>query len=412
MKVLVIGSGGREHAIVRTLAEEGCEVLSAPGNPGIARLARCLPLAVSDIPDIVSTSAREAVDLVVVGPEAPLAAGLADALMAAGIPCFGPDAEGARIESSKWFAKKVMMAAGVATAEGEFFTSPERVLDYTGPSVDQFVFKADGLAAGKGVFLPRDEAEAEAALQEIFSPGIGSPGVVVERRLLGREASVMAICSGTRAVVLPPGRDHKRAFDGDAGPNTGGMGAVSPPQDLGRDFPEQVCREVIEPVLSELARRGVDYRGVLYAGMMITADGPFVLEFNCRFGDPETQAILPRLSGGLSDALLAAARGLDLPGSFGISAGAGACVVLASGGYPGGFNRGYPIDGLDEVEDAVVFHAGTAVRAGRVVTDGGRVLGITGLGDDLPEALRKAYAAASVIRFQDCYYRKDIGRIR
>ncbi len=235
---------------------------------------------------------------------------------------------------------------------------------------------------------------------------------MVERRLLGREASVMAICSGTRAVVLPPGRDHKRAFDGDAGPNTGGMGAVSPPQDLGRDFPEQVCREVIEPVLSELARRGVDYRGVLYAGMMITADGPFVLEFNCRFGDPETQAILPRLSGGLSDALLAAARGLDLPGSFGISAGAGACVVLASGGYPGGFNRGYPIDGLDEVEDAVVFHAGTAVRAGRVVTDGGRVLGITGLGDDLPEALRKAYAAASVIRFQDCYYRKDIGRIR
>jgi phosphoribosylamine--glycine ligase len=410
MKVLVVGSGGREHALAWALVREGCKVLAAPGNPGIASMARCFPVQALDIPGMTNLALSERVDLVVVGPEAPLAAGLADSMKASGVSCFGPGRRGARIESSKWFAKEVMLSAGVPTAEGRYFTSREEVFEFTGDSMSEWVLKADGLAAGKGVFLPADTTEASQALGEIFSSGRDSPGVVVERRLSGREASVMAICNGRDAVVLPPSRDHKRAYDGDQGPNTGGMGAVCPPTDLRRSFADSVRVKIIEPILAELASRGIDYRGVLYAGMIVTADGPFVLEFNCRFGDPETQSVLPRISSGLSDALMAAAAGGDLPGSFSHTAGASACVVLASGGYPGDYSKGHPISGLESVGDAIAFHAGTAIRNGKLVTDGGRVLGITALGDEMHSAISSAYAAASSISFEGCFYRKDIGR--
>ena len=410
MKVLVVGSGGREHALAWALAREGCMVIAAPGNPGIAGVARCLPVQALDVRAITSLALSERVDLVVIGPEAPLAAGLADSLRASHVRCFGPGREGARIESSKWFAKEVMLAARVPTAEGRFFTSREEALDFARDRSGDWVFKADGLAAGKGVFLPADMTEASRALDEIFSAGISSPGVVVERRLSGREASVMALCSGGQAVVLPPSRDHKRAFDGDRGPNTGGMGAVSPPTDLPRSFADRVRARIIEPILAELASRGVDYRGVLYAGLMITPEGPFVLEFNCRFGDPETQSVLPRIEGGLSEALFAAASGDDIPGSFSLCSGASACVVLASEGYPGSYSKGHPILGLESIGDAIAFHAGTALRNGRLVTDGGRVLGIAAVGEEMHEAISRAYAGASSVSFEGCFYRKDIGR--
>jgi phosphoribosylamine--glycine ligase len=410
VKVLVVGSGGREHALSWALVREGCKVIAAPGNPGIASIARCFPVQALDVRRIATLALSERVDLVVVGPEAPLAAGLADSLRASGVACFGPGREGARIESSKWFAKEIMLAAGVPTAEGRYFTSSEEVLDFTGGDLGDWVLKADGLAGGKGVFLPADTTEASQALGEIFSSGPGASGVVVERRLSGREASVMAVCSGKDAVILPPSRDHKRAFEGDAGPNTGGMGAVCPPSDLRRSFADTVRTRIIEPVLAQLASRGIDYRGVLYAGLMVTAEGPFVLEFNCRFGDPETQSVLPRLSGGLSDALSAAAAGSDIPGSFSLTPGASACVVLASEGYPGSYSKGHPITGLEGIGDAIAFHAGTAMRNGRLVTDGGRVLGITALGDDMHSAISRAYSAASSVNFTGCFYRKDIGR--
>lgn len=406
MRVLVVGSGGREHALAWALARSGHEVHSAPGNPGTGSLGERHDVRECDIEGMRTLARRLEARLVVPGPEAPLVAGLADALRSDGSRVFGPGADGARIEGSKSFAKEVMRAAGVRTAEGGLCTGAEEVRSAVGGAWREWVLKADGLAGGKGVFLPEDEAQGEEALAVM---GAGSR-VVVERRLTGPEVSVMALCGGGRASVLPPGRDHKRVGDGDRGPNTGGMGAVCPAPDLPEGFAEQVLDGTILPVLAELGRRGIDYRGLLYAGMILDPGGPSVLEFNCRFGDPETQATLPILSCDLGEVLLACAEGsTEDPGAAVKSA---ACVVMASAGYPGPCRRGLPIHDPGGHEDAVVFHAGTSVEEGRLVTSGGRVLGVTGWGSGLEEALGRAYRAVGRIGFEGAFWRGDIGRTK
>jgi phosphoribosylamine--glycine ligase len=402
VKIQVVGGGGREHALAWALHRNGeNEIIAVPGNPGTE------PFASNISGDPVSIAVREKVDLAVVGPEAPLVDGIAGRFAEEGIPCFGPSGECAMLEGSKWFAKEIMTAAGVPTAEGRVFSDPEEAIDHIGDSPEEIVIKADGLAAGKGVFLPSTVDESSSVLRELFR---GSPGatVVVERRLSGREVSVLAVCNGHDAVMLPPSRDHKRAYDGDRGPNTGGMGAVCPPPDIPPGFTEEVRKTVILPVLEELLRRGLEFRGVLYAGLMLTSRGPMVLEFNVRFGDPETQAVLPLVESSLANLFLAAARGEEMDPPR-VSNGASACVILASGGYPGNYSRGLEITGVQDA-DCLVFHAGTSVKDGSLVTSGGRVLGVTAVAPSLDEALSKAYGNAEKIGFQGKHMRTDIGR--
>jgi phosphoribosylamine---glycine ligase len=394
VSVLVVGSGGREHALVWALAREGVELHAAPGNPGIAALASCHPVRADDPASVVPLADELGVDLVVVGPEAPLVAGLADALRRRGIPVFGPSSAAARIEGSKSFAKEVMDAAGVPTA---------RMLSVARPPC---VVKADGLAAGKGVWVCRDQAELEAAL--LAAQALGQP-FHVEELLEGPELSLFAIAAGEEAAALPPARDYKRIGDGDTGPNTGGMGSFSPVAD-GPD-PEEIIETIHRPVLRELARRGMPFTGLLYAGLMLTADGVRVIEFNCRFGDPETQSVLPRLEGGLLDALAASAAG-ELGGlelrTNGLAA---VTVVLASRGYPERGDAGTPIEGIAdaEAEGAIVFHAGTAVQNACLVTNGGRVLDVIGTGATVADARAAAYAGVARIDFAGMQFRKDIG---
>lgn len=405
MKILVIGSGGREHALAWALYRDGANtILVNPGNPGTAEFAKNI------IGDSVEIAVKESVDLVVVGPEAPLVNGIAGHLAKKGIPCFGPSAECARLEGSKWFAKEIMASAGVPTANGQKFTDPLSAIDYMGQYPDKFVIKADGLAAGKGVYLPGTKKESDAIVGDLFKGSLGQAGasVVIEQRLEGREVSVLAVCNGTDAVILPPSRDHKRAYDGDMGPNTGGMGAVCPPQDVPYDFGEYVRERVILPVLKVMNEKGMEFRGVLYAGMMITEFGSFVLEFNVRFGDPETQAVLPMVKSDLAGLFLAAAKGEELP-PVELNDGASACVILASGGYPGSYTKGYEIAGSKDLE-SLIFHAGTAINHhNKLITAGGRVIGVTALGEDMDEALERAYRDADMIEFEGKHMRRDIG---
>ncbi len=445
-RVLVIGGGGREHALAWRLAgEPGLDgVWVAPGSDAIADVAgvRCRPEVAALDPGAIVGLAREVgIDLVVVGPEAPLAAGLADALAAAGVAVFGPTGAAARIETSKAFCREVAAAAGVRMAKGGAFAEfePARALAAElCATLGGVVVKADGLAAGKGVTVCEDLATAEDALEALFDTrleGSGAgraersargaaartaeiPKVVVEERLVGREASLIALCDGRRAVALPPARDHKRLLDDDLGPNTGGMGAYSPLPDLPDSAAEALLEAMHRPVLAELARRGTPFRGALYAGLMLTAGGPVLLEFNARFGDPETQAILPRLAVPMGSLLLAAAKGrLDVawpsagPTVLPSGSGAAVAIVLAAAGYPGAPRAGDPIDGLEAAEraGALVFHAGTARdRDGRYRTRGGRVLAVVGQGDDLPSARATAERAAGEISFAGLQRRHDI----
>jgi phosphoribosylamine--glycine ligase len=417
MRVLVVGSGGREHALAWKISRSPLVsgLWAAPGNPGIARLATLVALKADDVEGIARFARETGIDLVVVGPEGPLVNGLVDRVAKDGIPVFGPSAAAAEIEGSKAFAKDVMAAAGIPTAEYATFTEPGPALAWAKARGGRVVVKADGLAAGKGVVVCGELAEVEGALRAMLVERVhGGAGarVVIEERLEGPEASCIAFTDGERVRLLAAAQDHKRIFDGDRGPNTGGMGAFSPTTHVTPEVEAMVERDVLLPAVRELARRGRPFRGALYAGLMLTPRGPRVLEFNARLGDPETQPILHRLRSDVVPALLAPARG-DLSGvTLEFDPRAAVAVVLAAEGYPGPVTAGDPIEGLDGPfpEDVEVFHAGTAAGPdGRVVTAGGRVLAVSALGAGPEDAARRAYAAVAQVRFRGQQYRKDIG---
>jgi phosphoribosylamine--glycine ligase len=418
MRIAVVGGGGREHALLATLAQSPDveRLYAVPGNAGTAQVADNVPgVGLTDAAALAAFAERAGVDLTIIGPEQPLVAGVADEFLDRGLAVFGPTAAAARIEGSKAFAKEVMAAAGVPTARSEAFTDPARAvtaLDDFGPP---WVVKADGLAAGKGVTVTDDPAAATAAIQAALVGGVhGEAGarILLEEYLAGPEASLLAVTDGRTVVPLAPARDHKRVGDGDQGPNTGGMGAYSPLPDLTDEQVDELRRTVLEPTVAELLRRGVRYQGVLYAGLTLTADGPRVLEFNCRFGDPEAQAILPRMGSDLADLAWSTAEGTLASSKVAWDPRACVTVVLASGGYPGSYRKDLEIGGLQAAAarpGVQLFHAGTTLdAAGRVRTAGGRVLAVTALGDDLADARARAYAAAELVRFERMHYRRDI----
>jgi phosphoribosylamine---glycine ligase len=416
MRILVVGGGGREHALTWKLAQNPTvdKIFAAPGNAGIEDVAVCEALDVTKPPAVADFVEANGVDLTVVGPEAPLVAGLADELDERGLRVFGPSKAAARIEGSKAWAKEIMVKAGVPTARSETVSTLEEGLD----ALDRFdipvVVKADGLAAGKGVTVAETRAGAEQALREcLVDMAFGEAGatVVIEEFLQGEELSILCLTDGRSVLPLVPAQDFKRAHDGDRGPNTGGMGSYSPVPQAPADITARAVAEVFEPTVKALDAAGAHYVGCLYAGLMLTADGPKVLEFNCRFGDPETQAVVPRLRSDLAELLLACTETNLSYYEPQWTSDASVVVVLASGGYPGHYRTGFPIDGLDEVsrmEGVEVFHAGTARRKGRIVTSGGRVLAVSGLGSDIASARARAYEAVGKIQFEGMQYRTDI----
>jgi phosphoribosylamine--glycine ligase len=418
MRVLVVGSGGREHALCWAIA--GSPVLTrlwcAPGNPGIAQVAECVPIDALAIPELVAFAQAQGVDLVVPGPEAPLVAGIADAMAAAGIACCGPSAAAAQIEGSKTFTKEICDAAGIPTARWERFEDPALAREFVVRRGAPLVVKADGLAAGKGVVVATTEAEALAAIDSFMvSRSLGDAGaaVVIEECLLGEEISLFALCDGVTALPLGSAQDHKRLGEGDTGPNTGGMGAYAPAPAFPPALEQAAMDRVIHPALAELARRGTPFRGVLFAGLMLTEDGPKLIEFNARFGDPECQALLPRLQSDLLSALIAACDGELADFSLRWRDVASIAVVLAARGYPEAPQRGSEIGGLDRaaaVPDVLVFHAGTQTDAdGHLRAAGGRVLTVCATGADLAAARHSAYAAIGAIEWPEGFYRRDIG---
>jgi len=406
-----VGSGGREHALAWQLARDGgAELYAAPGNPGIASLAQCLPIEAAAISSLASAADQLHIDLTVVGPEAPLAAGLVDAFAARGLLAFGPTQRASQVEASKVFAKNLMRRAGIPTAPFAAFDDPADAAAFVRRRRRPVVVKADGLAAGKGVVVAHDTAEALTAIDALMVRRVyGDAGarVVIEEKLDGEEVSMLAFVHGAYVCPLLPARDFKRAADGDTGPNTGGMGAVAPTP-LPTDVMDQITAQILEPAAAAMAADGCPFVGVLYAGIMLTPTGPQVLEFNCRFGDPETQVILPLLDVPLADVLLDVVHGHQPVLRWADQS--AVCVVLASGGYPGQFRIGLPIRGLDDVpEDILVFHAGTGSLGADIVTAGGRVLNIVARGASIPQASDRVYGAIRGIQFEAMQYRGDVG---
>ena len=423
MRIIVVGNGGREHALAWkfTQSTRVDRVYCIPGNGGTATLPKCenIALNIEDFEGIGAFAKAQQVNIVVVGPEVPLALGITDVLTGQGITVFGPTQAGAQIEASKTWAKALMEAAGVPTAKAQAFTDENAAIAYIQAEGAPIVIKADGLAAGKGVTVAMTAEAAIAAVKDAFAGRFGEAGsrVLIEEYLTGQEVSVLALTDGITIRALVPAQDHKRIGEGDTGANTGGMGVYAPLPLVTNALMSRIQLEVLEPVMAELRSRQIDYRGVLYAGLMITEEGePKVIEFNCRFGDPETQAILPLLETPLETLVVACAeQKLKEVGPIAWKPGVSACVVMSAGGYPDSYKKGYPITGLEAVaqSDAVVFHAGTAFRDGQVVTDGGRVLAVNALGQTFDQAFAKAYEAIAKIQFQGCYYRHDIGyRVR
>ncbi|HEY7564578.1 MAG TPA: phosphoribosylamine--glycine ligase [Acidimicrobiia bacterium] len=417
MKVLLVGGGGREHALGWKLvrSERVSRLISLPGNPGLAQLGAVVddvdPMATVAVAEV---AVREGVDLVVVGPEAPLAAGLVDELVRSKIPTWGPNRAAARLESSKTFAKQVMDQAEVPTADWAGFTDPAPALSYLDALPGPYVVKADGLAAGKGVLVSTDRAEAKAWVMKCLEGGFGTAGttIVIEDHLAGPEVSVFAMCAGTDVIPLEPARDYKRLGDGDQGPNTGGMGAFSPVTDLPVDLVSDVVGTVFRPVLSHMAAQGSPYTGFLYAGLVLTGSGPKVLEFNCRLGDPETQVVLPRLETDLVDLIEAGLDGDLSSVAVGWSDRVTVNVVVAAAGYPDDPRRGDLIELPAVAENQILFHAGTSIMNGALVTAGGRVLNAVGLGPSLSDARESAYELADAIGFPGKQYRRDIAETR
>jgi phosphoribosylamine--glycine ligase len=418
MKILVIGSGGREHALVWKIAQSKLvdKIFCCPGNGGIADLAECIDIKTDDIPDLLDFARKEKIDLTVVGPEAPLAQGIVDEFKNHKLRIFGPTKSAAQLESSKVFAKELMAKYKVPTADFKIFDNAEEVKRYIEERGAPCVVKADGLAQGKGVVVAKTIDEAKETIISMMEKKIfadAADRVIIEDCLEGQEASIIVITDSKEVIPLASSQDHKRVFDGDSGPNTGGMGAYSPAPVVTKGLFKEILDKVIYRTIDGLVREGIDYKGVLYAGIMITKNGPKVLEFNVRFGDPENQAIMPRLKSDLVEVMLAASDGgLSRFKGLNWDKRACVCVVCASKGYPGEYEKGKEISGLDEVNkmrDSIVFHAGTKRQGDKIVTNGGRVLGITGLGNTIKEAIDRTYQAIKKIHFEGMHYRKDIG---
>ena len=416
MKILVVGSGGREHAIIKKLLESKRvdEIVCAPGNGGIAEIAKCINVSATDIDAMVKTALEEHIDFAVVAPDDPLAMGMVDAMEAAGIPAFGPCAAAARIEASKVFAKELMKKANIPTAASEIFTDPDEAKAYIEKTGTPVVIKAYGLAKGKGVIIANTQEEAYSAVDMMMQDKVfGSAGaqILVEEFLEGVEASIMCFCDGEHIAPMISSRDHKRLLDGDGGKNTGGMGAFAPTPNYTSDIAETVERDILRPAVKAMKEMGCPFKGVLYAGLMLTEKGAYVLEFNSRFGDPETQVVLPMLRGDLLEIMMACREGsLD---KCDISWDKGGCcvVVMVSGGYPDKYASGYEISGICDAQsdNTWVIHAGTKRDGDRILTAGGRVLGICAKSDSLAEAVKLAYEKAEKVSFKDAFYRRDIG---
>lgn len=415
MKVLVVGSGGREHAIVWAVSRHGHQVWCAPGNAGIARRAECVNIEPLNIPALVGFARKHRIDLTIVGPEAPLVAGLADEMERQGLVVFGPRSAGAQLEGDKSFAKRLMLRHRIPTARFEVFEDFEQARRFVAGQRLPVVIKASGLAGGKGVEVVGSQEQAERVLYGLMVEGrLGVAGtrVVIEECLEGEEVSIIGLTDGRKVRYLVPSQDHKRLLDNDEGPNTGGMGAYAPVPAATEEVLSQVRERIFEPLLRGLAQEGIDYRGAIYAGLMLTSEGPKVLEFNCRLGDPEAQVILPLFDGDFAEVCRQCAEGnlSEQDHDFSSAERWALCVVLASPGYPGSYETGLPIAGeVEDGENLLIFHAGTRLENGRLVTSGGRVLGVTGLGRSLAEARQRAYYGVGRIHFPGMHYRHDIG---
>ncbi len=415
MDILVIGGGGREHTLAWKLSQSKLvdKIYAVPGNPGMKNIAQCIAGSVEDNEALVKLAQEKNIGLVVVGPEVPLTNGIVDDMAKVGIPSFGPQKAAAQLEGSKSFSKAIMKKYGIPTAKYEVFTDADKAKEYIKAEGAPIVIKADGLAAGKGVIVAETLQQALDAIDEIMcDKAFGSAGnsVVVEEFMAGEEASVLAFTDGTTIVPMIPSQDHKRAHDGDKGPNTGGMGTYAPAPVITDELMQRVQKEILEPTIAAMKQEGHEYKGCLYAGLMITDEGPKVVEFNARFGDPETQVVLPLLDSDLGEIMLSCVNGTLSQTDIKWKDEAAVCVVMSAGGYPAKYRKGDEINGLDKAHDAglLVFHAGTAEKDGKIVTNGGRVLGIVAIGKDIKSALDKVYQNINLVDFADVYYRKDI----